>query len=204
MLTSLIEHIFIIHYTPLIERKNRIVSYFNENNIRNYEFRNLYQRENLTEELKEKYNANKIMNNAHICITIEHIETYVKIIETCTDQNKWFLILEDDAIFCTDFINKLNFYMENIPDDAEYLDINDFYKTNSDILWEKNMYTRTTCSYLIKKTTCEKLLSSIIPFNNSIDNELNTQFVKHNINNYWSNDSLIHHGSSSIYKPSHS
>ena len=53
MLTSLIEHIFIIHYTPLIERKNRIVSYFNENNIRNYEFRNLYQRENLTEELKD-------------------------------------------------------------------------------------------------------------------------------------------------------
>ena len=54
-MNPIINKIYIIHYKPLIERKQYITDFFKNNNITNYEFRSLYQREQLTQELKEKY-----------------------------------------------------------------------------------------------------------------------------------------------------
>ena len=42
-----IEKIFIIHYKKLENRKKYLIDYFKKNNIVKYEFRDLYQRENL-------------------------------------------------------------------------------------------------------------------------------------------------------------
>jgi hypothetical protein len=192
-MNDIIQKIYIIHYTPLVERKNYILHFFNNNGITNYEFRNQFQRENLTSELKEKYFKLDNLNPAQICITIEHIETYREIMNTI-DENKWSLILEDDSIFTPDFISNINKYMSNVPEDAEYLDISDYFKINSQNMWERQNGTRTNCAYLIKKKTCEKLLETIIPFINVIDHELNHQFKLHNINVYWSNLSLIEQG----------
>jgi GR25 family glycosyltransferase involved in LPS biosynthesis len=205
MLTDSIEKIYIIHYKPLVDRKNYLINYFQENNITNYEFRDLYQREELTEEIKNNYYTpdNINLNPAQICITIEHIETYKKIVETCKDENKWFLILEDDARFYHEFIDKLNFYMKNIPEDAEYIDICDFCTINTNELWYKTIHTRTTCSYLIKKSTCEKVLTTIIPFIHAIDHQMNMEIKNHNLNVYWSNDSLVNHGSLGTYNNSY-
>lgn len=209
MLTDSIEKIYIIHYKPLVDRKNYLINYFQQNNITNYEFRDLYQREELTEEIKNNYYTphDTNLNPAQICITIEHIETYKKIVETCKDENKWFLILEDDARFYHEFIYKLNFYMKNIPEDAEYLDICDYYTINTNELWYKTIdsmdATRTTCSYLIKKSTCEKVLTTIIPFITAIDHQMNMEIKNHNLNAYWSNDSLVNHGSIGTYNNSY-
>jgi GR25 family glycosyltransferase involved in LPS biosynthesis len=193
-MNEIIQKIYVIHYNPLVQRKEYILNYFNNNGITNYEIRNKYQREDLTPEIKETYFKLNNLNPAQICITIEHIETYREIINTI-DENKWALILEDDSLFTNDFISNINKYMCNVPSDAEYLDISDYRKINSPNMWERNLYTRTTCAYLIKKETCEKLLQTIIPFNNVIDHELNTQFKINNINVYWSNLSLIIQGS---------
>ena len=70
-------------------------------------------------------------------------------------------------------------------------------------MWVKKCATRTTCSYLINKKTCSKLLTTIVPFEKAIDHELNKQFELHNIKTYWSNLSLVHHGSGSNYLPSY-
>ena len=193
-LTNKIEKIFIIHYKPLLERKQYLINYFINNNITNYEFRDLYQRENLSKEIKEKYFKLDNLNPAQICITIEHIETYREIINDNKNTNKWYLILEDDAIFCDNFIDKINEYLEVIPDDAEYLDICDYFQINSNNMWVLKHFTRTNCSYLINKNTCEKLIKTIIPFEKAIDHELNRQFQIHDIKCYWSNLSFIHHG----------
>ena len=186
--------IYIIHYNPLVDRKKYLIDYFDNNNITNYEFRNLYQRENLTQELKDSYFELNNLSPAQICITIEHIETYKEIVKNGIDK-AWYLILEDDAIFCDNFFELLNKYISNIPDDAEYLDICDYVQINSPNMWERKFSTRTNCGYLINKSTCEKLLTSIIPFEKAIDHELNKQMDIHNIKTYWSNISLIHHGS---------
>ena len=203
VLIEVINKIYIIHYNKLVERKNYLVNFFNINNITNYEFRQLYQRETLTDDTKNNYFELDNLNSAQICITIEHIETYREIVNNCLNDNDWYLIIEDDAIFCDNFIEKLNNHMENIPNDAEYLDICDYFIVNSVDMWVRNYTTRTNGAYLINKKTCEKLLNTIIPFEYAIDHELNKQFKIHDIKTYWSSPSLIHHGSGSNYNPSY-
>jgi len=199
---ELINKIYVIHYNKLMDRKKYITDYFNNNKILNYEFRNLYQRENLTDEIKNNYFKLNNLTAAQICITIEHIETYKEIVNNGSYDN-WYLILEDDAIFCENFLVLFNEYMSNIPLDAEYLDICDYFKINSQNMWERKYTTRTNVSYLINKRTCEKILNTIIPFEKAIDHELNRQMDIHNIKTYWSNISLIKHGSGEIYSPSY-
>jgi hypothetical protein len=194
-----VSKIYIIHYNKLVDRKNYLTYFFNKNNINNFEFRELYQREKLTNEISDKYFKLKNLNSAQICITIEHIETYREIVNNSVNDNDWYLILEDDAVLCKDFVNLLNKYLENIPKDAEYLDISDYFTINSQDMWVRKYSTRTNCAYLINKRTCSKLLTTIIPFEKAIDHELNKQFELHNIKTYWSNLSLVHHGSGSNY-----
>lgn len=198
-----VSKIYIIHYNKLVNRKNYLINYFNQNNIKNYDFRELYQRENLTNEIKDKYFKLNNLNSSQICITIEHIETYREIVNTSINDDDWYLILEDDAIFCDDFVNQLNKYLLDVPKDAEYLDISDFFIINSQDMWVRNNATRTNCAYLINKKTCSKLLPTIIPFEKAIDHELNKQMKLHDIKTYWSNKSLVHHGSGTNYKPSY-
>jgi GR25 family glycosyltransferase involved in LPS biosynthesis len=152
--------------------------------------------------LKNQYFKLNNLNSSQICITIEHIETYKEIARNGND-DVWYLILEDDAIFCHDFVSSLNEYMNNLPNDAEYLDINDYMTINSNNMWQPHNATRTTASYLINKKTCEKILNTIIPFEYAIDHEINKQISIHNIKIYWSNRSLVHHGSRDIYSSSY-
>ena len=195
MLTSKISKIFIVHYKPLHHRKKYLLNYFNQYGIDNFEFRDLYQRDHLTKELTNEYFKLDNLNPAQICITIEHIETYKEIVKTASNDDDWYLILEDDSIFCHNFIELMNTYLNNVPNDAEYLDVNDYMSSNSNNMWEQIPYTRTTCSYLIKPSTCKKLLSTIIPFEFAIDHENNKQIKIHNIKTYWSNIPLVIQGS---------
>jgi GR25 family glycosyltransferase involved in LPS biosynthesis len=200
-----VENIFIIHYKKLTNRKKNIENYFKENNIVNYEIRDKYQREDLTDELKTKYFFQTEINlcPAQICVTIEHIETYREIVINGID-NGWYLILEDDALFCINFIEKLNELLDCVPNDAEYLDISNYFTINGDEKWCKQKLTRTTVSYLIKKNTCQKLLNTIIPFNHAIDAELNRQITINDLMVYWSTESLVSQDSfntCSSYKP---
>ena len=204
-----VKKIYIIHYDELVRRKIYLEEFFKKNNIENFEFRNLYQREKLTTEICEKYFALKNLTPAQICITIEHIETYNDIVSnTSTNDDDWFLILEDDAIFCSNFIDILNIHLENIPKDAEYLDISDYMSVamlgiNPQDKWVRTNNTRTNVSYLINKKACSKLLTTIIPFEKAIDHELNKQFALHDMKVYWSSMSLVHHGSDSNYASSY-
>lgn len=190
-----VRKVFVVHYKQLIDRKEYMINYFKENNVLNYEFRDYYQREEVTDETLCKYSNTNQLSITQKCIAIEHIEIFKEIIK-CGNNDDWYLILEDDAIFCDDFVNMFNKYMENKPEDAEYLDLSDYFTINTEELWYKHNATRTMCGYVIKKTTCEKILSTIIPLTIPIDHELNRQINLHSINMYWSGKSLIHHGSS--------
>tara|TARA_A100001015_G_C14729249_1_gene609150 strand:- start:73 stop:687 length:615 start_codon:yes stop_codon:yes gene_type:complete len=201
-MTLNVSNIFVIHYKLLKDRKEYIEDYFNKKNITNYIFCQDYQREELTEELKNKYTYVKNLSPAQICITIEHIEVYKKIIEN--NISGWCLILEDDALFTNNFIYDLNEILDIIPNDADYIDICTelIDKTQTNTIY-KTPITKTCCSYLIKKETCEKILETIIPFEFAIDHELNKQIKIHNLNVYHSRKGLVNHGSCKKYSSSY-
>jgi len=188
-----VKKIFVVHYKKLLDRKKYIEDFFSNNNIVHYEFREKYQREELTNDIKKSYFMLDNLSPAQICITIEHIEIFREILKS--EYDGWYLILEDDAKFVNNFIGKLNNLLLDVPNDAEYLDISNYFNLNSSEKWVRQTATRTNVSYLIKKSTCEKILKTIIPFEYAIDHELNKQFKLHNISVYWSGESLISQGS---------
>lgn len=112
--------IYIIHYTPLKDRKK-----FMDKQLEKYGIEAEYilekDREVLTEEelkifdLKRAANGTYPLNMAECSVALKHIETYRKIIAEGVEHA---LILEDDAfILCDDFEEKLTEYYYQLPDD---------------------------------------------------------------------------------------
>lgn len=199
-----IDKIFIIHYKELVERKTYLLNSLNKLGIKNYEFIENSYKDTITTETLDKYCKNNKLSLTEKCIAIAHIDIYRKIIE---DKLQFCLILEDDAILDNDFVNRLNLYLETCPIDIEIACINNGCNLhiNNGLIennkyWYKTFYTRTCCSYLITNGCCQKLLNSIIPFDNAIDHELNKQIKNNDINMYWLEPTLVVDGSGYIFK----
>jgi GR25 family glycosyltransferase involved in LPS biosynthesis len=200
-----IDKIFIIHYPKLAERKQYLLDIFKQYNITNYEFYEENSRDTIKPEKIDMYLKKGVrMRIPHICITISHIEIYKKIIE---NDYKMCLILEDDAILCANFIEQFNNYINVLPNDFELGFINSgcglHAKTIENTIWYKEYRTRTCCGYIITNTACKKLLTTIIPFRDAIDHELNRQILIHNIQTYWCEPVLINDGSGREYNGSY-
>ena len=200
------DHIYILHYTPLTQRKEYLLNKFKELNITNYTFYEEYNRDVITPETIEQYYKLKEINKVQICITISHLEIYRKMIQEGHEQ---CLILEDDAILSDDFNNKLKSYMETLPSDynlAFLVDGCGMHSPNivSDKIWYPAIHSRTCCAYIINKKTCELLLEKAIPFTNAIDHELNKQIADNNLIVYWCEPTIVHHGSDGNYSGSYS
>jgi len=201
----MVDHIFVVHYSPLVERKEYLTKKFNELNITNYTFYEEYNRNTTSQETMDSYFKLKNLNPAQICITIAHLEIYKKIMSegysTC-------LILEDDARLCDDFKNKLESYMTSLPKDFNLAFINDgcgLHATNivPDKIWYNKNISRTCCAYIINKKTCELLVKTAIPFTFAIDAEINKQVIDNNLIIYWCEPTIVSDGSVGVYKPSY-
>ncbi len=201
--------IYIIHYEPLIERKTYLVNEFNKYSITNYEFITSYDRNKIdfsiiNQYFDKKYNKNPISKY----ITLAHIDLYTKI---STEKDKLILILEDDAILCDDFHNKLNYYISQLPRDFECGFINNGCKLHisSNLLkenkiWYFNQNTRTCCAYMMTKDFAIKLSNFIKPpYPIVIDFYLIDVFKQLNANIYWAEPTIVSDGSETIYGESY-
>jgi len=203
---AVIDHIYIVHYTPLVDRKEYLLNQFNSNTITNYEFVTEYDRNTTSREIMDKYFFE--FNNltpVQKCISISHVEIYKKIIES---KYNLCLILEDDAILTNLFKEKLEYYIDNLPKDFDIGFLNDgcgFHadNINDSQIWYKVPGTRTCCAYLITKNTCEKFVNSMIPLKTVIDHELNIHIVNLNLNCYWAEPTIVMDGSVNIYGSSY-
>jgi hypothetical protein len=201
----MVEHIYIVHYTPLTERKEYLLAKFTGANITNFTFYEKYNRNETSKETMEQYFKLHNLNPAQICITIAHIEIYREILEK---GYKRCLILEDDALLCDNFFERLNEYNSQLPEDFDLGLINDgcgFHA--SDIqpsqIWYPVPTSRTCCAYIISSTCCATLLPSIIPFTMAIDHELNIQIKKLNLKSFWAEPTIVNDGSGSKYGSSY-
>ena len=200
-----VDHIFIVHYTPLTERKTYLTKRFKELGITNYTFFEEYNRNTTSKETMDKYFKLNNLTPAQICITIAHLEIYRKIAEAGYTR---CLIMEDDAIMCDGFNEKFASYMETFPKDCDLAFIGggcQMHATNivPEQTWYSAIWSRTCSGYIINRKTCERMLETAIPFVKAIDHELNYQIGKNNFITYWCEPVLIGHGSEDVYKPSY-
>jgi GR25 family glycosyltransferase involved in LPS biosynthesis len=200
-----IDHIFIVHYEPLTQRRQYLTNCLHANNISNYEFFTEYSRDTTPKEIMDKYYTVGELTPAQICIGIAHLEIYKKILER---DYKYTLILEDDALLDFDFSIKLDEYLKTLPQDFEVAYLNNGcsqhvrHANNKDV-WYRMNEGRTLCGYIVTQEFCKKLLKSSIPYTEVIDWEVNTQVKKQNLISYWAEPPIIKDGSAIIYGSSY-
>jgi len=220
----MIDKIYIIHYTKLTERKERILSSLEKQGVP-YEFITEYDQEDLEYVKKNYYNEDKEeyekkiktyeklygklpfkpLNDAEISCTIKHILAIKKVSEECSSAG---LILEDDAIAYYD-----NFLFETERSMGCYDNwgciflgqgIGDSFigsKEKENIA--ENLYRvhhpATNCAeaFVIKKEVAKLVYKTILPFQQISDWEMACNFDMNNIDICWRLPSLFYQGSKS-------
>lgn len=182
---------YITHYTPLKNRKIHILKQLEYYGITNYEFIETYDREVLTKNDIKNFSC---INMAEISLWLKHVEVFKK-------PEDIIIVLEDDAIFVDNFMDKLHTYMEELKKydwdivfTSDCCNLHDkniipnklFYKTN---------YSRGCAMYIINKNSSKKILSLFE--NNTISLAIDHWFNKQsqNLNMFWSEPVLVKQGS---------
>ena len=192
-----------MHYTPLSERKSRILENtpFNMKWIECEPTEQQWTTDVETWDTKAPSVSFREISKGEISLCHKHIEAYKDIVE-----NKYSaaLILEDDVILAKDFVELFNQNVERTPEDWDYIFIGSGcnLRINPKLVFpEKVAYrkahpaTKCTDSYCLTLSAAQKVLSTIIPFTLPIDFELNYQLERHDMNVYWWEPPIVIQGS---------
>ena len=198
-----IDFIYIAHYEKLTQRKQYLLHEFNKYNITNFAFFTNYAREKTSRNDIKKFIKREVSDNEfpYICNFMNHFSIYLDIIK---NNYKKVLIIEDDAILCPNFLSIFNKYIEKLPSDWDMTFLHDGCNMHAsnirpDIIWYKEIYSRTVCSYMLTLETAKKIVETLLPIDDhpyiAIDNCLNEEIQKHNLNVYWCEPVIIKEGS---------
>jgi GR25 family glycosyltransferase involved in LPS biosynthesis len=143
----------------------------------------------------------KKLNYAEKSLAHKHIKIYEDIVK---NNNNFSLVLEDDVVFCDDFVQKFNFNIYNTPKDWDFI----FIGSGCNLRIDKNRVvdgqpayikehpaSKCTDSYVVKKSAVEKILNTMEQYSFPIDFELNYQMCINNMNVYWWEPPLVIQGS---------
>jgi glycosyl transferase family 25 len=217
-----IDMIYIIHYSPLVERKAALIKCLADNKITEYEFYEGNLRNDLDPQKVKRYylddraEANRRANFTHpnfvqnplstaeIGVTISHLEVWQLILNRKQER---CLILEDDAVLSPNFSEQFAAYMKRLPADAEMCTLHDGCKitpptfgvpVNAADVWYRMPvpYLRNCCTYIITKAALDKLMPRIIPFCLGIDWETQYHNIEVKMVMYWAHPPIVREGSS--------
>ena len=216
---------FVIHYTPLINRKKLIdeqLLYFNINPL----FITQFDRDHLINEQLNIFEEKKI-NSAEISYFYKQLECYQIIIK---EKISIALIFDDDVLLDDDFINKTNSYIKQLPNNWDVCYLSDicnfhipdniinnntpnvFLKNNNHEILNGTLAHGSTRgpAYLINYAAALKIYNIFnhyrnnnIKINKAHDHWLNDVFRELNFNVYWAEPSIVRGGSEiGFYKTS--
>lgn len=143
------------------------------------------------------------LKNSEICIAEQMFRIYRLVAKS---NNQLCLILEDDFVLTENFNHYLNEFLNNLPNDFDCIFMSsccDLKPKHNNVV-NKYFYeeetSRCTTAYLIKKETCEKILS-IANYTAPIDWHLNFIKEKLGLKYYWTDPIIVLQGSEKdIYK----
>ena len=214
--------IFTIHYKKLIDRKENIINQLEKYNLQT-EFIDRYDRDLLLDKNLSIFNLSQL-NKANIAISLSHFYAY-NIIANNINLYNYALILEDDVVLSDNFLDKLNNYISELPDDWDMCFIGDgcgLHIEHHKLLPNQNIYkkcliptnwggngaTRCTDSYIVNKKCavqiCKYIENLKTKINLPIDWWLNEVCRDNNFNVYWAEPTIITQGTQNgLYKSSH-
>ena len=203
---------FIIHYTPLKQRKTHMINQIEKQNL-DAEFIEKYDRETLTDSdydyfVKEKVRLSQISNMR------KHIHAW----NTLINMNDYHcLVLEDDTILHDNFKNILDKYLIELYDVNKNFDLcfigdgaklhihkslikenkNIYLKGNYPSSWGGDGATRCTDSYIISKNCANKILEYLKT--NKIEIWTSDFWLNHvcrtlNLKVYWAEPTIVSQG----------
>lgn len=197
---------YIMHYTPNVDRKRVLSNILKKELFENITWIEDYDREVLTEQDFLKYfnpsqqEVDRRQNHLKtVCLTPEEaslcMKHYVALNDFYNSGFDYALFLEDDAILTNDFIEKFEFYFENIPSDFEIGFINHGYPEDRIDDPDKKYWHRVYWPKAVKfsdamvfaKSAVGKILEGIQnhKFCHAIDHEYSYWIREYNLGVYW-------------------
>lgn len=211
--------IFVLHYSKLFDRKKHILEQFQKQNIKDYEFIEKYDKDEITDYESNIFEIN--YKKSTMSLHLKHNYVYKLIAENYENA----LICEDDVILCDNFIEKINNYMTQIPQNYDMLFIGDGCNLhieqhkliNNQNIYEKNLEptswggdgaSRCSDSYIITKKCANKLCEYInnlkCKINLPIDWWLNVAARDNNFKVYWTEPTIVTQGTQcGLFNTSH-
>ena len=211
--------IFVLHYSKLVDRKKHILEQFQKQNITDYEFIEKYDKDEITDYESNIFEIN--YKKSTMSLHLKHNYVYKLIAENYENA----LICEDDVILCDNFIEKINNYMTQIPQNYDMLFIGDGCNLhieqhkliNNQNIYEKNLEptswggdgaSRCSDSYIITKKCANKLCEYInnlkCKINLPIDWWLNVAARDNNFKVYWTEPTIVTQGTQcGLFNTSH-
>jgi GR25 family glycosyltransferase involved in LPS biosynthesis len=183
---------FVTHYTPLVERKQHILTQLQRAGIEEYTFIETKDRDVL---VQEDVNRFKQISISEMSLFLKHVEVF----KTC-NLEKYVVVLEDDAILCDNFVDNLTECLKQLQ--CENWDVlfsaeccNLHCEMEPGRLVKQTNYSRGTCMYVLNfgvgRILCEILDASDI-INRPIDLWFNG--LADNIKCFWSEPTLVSQG----------
>lgn len=202
--------IFVLHYSKLVDRKKHILEQFEREGIVDYEFIEKYDKEEITCEESNLFDVKKVKPSM-VSLILKHILAYKMIAENY----KYALILEDDVILSDNFIEKINNYMSQLPENFDMLFIGDgcnLHIEKDKLISNKNIYekclhptkwggdgaSRCSDSYIISKKCavkmCEYIDNLSYKINIPSDWWINVASRDNNFEVYWAEPTIVTQG----------
>jgi hypothetical protein len=190
-----VDKVYICHYKKLKDRKDELKNHLEDNKIFDYEFVELFDKDEWDkEEIRKQYpnvfevtDENRYLNDSEVSLTLKH--SWI-IQDAHSKEYESSLVLEDDVLLCYDFLDNFNNYKSQLPDDWDIAWVGSCYNLHADYDGKTNVYktnhgSRCTHAFAISKQFCQKVVNEVKNVNDASDFFYNKLVKNFNLNNYW-------------------
>ncbi|HCY38077.1 MAG: hypothetical protein DKM50_09230 [Candidatus Margulisiibacteriota bacterium] len=204
--------IYVMHYTKLVDRRIRLenvltgigltaywVTSFDQEQLDGSEY--YFDNQEIWRQKTKLFGDTpyRILKKSEISLTMKHLYAFS---HALAQDSEYSLFLEDDVVFCDNFVAIFDHMFQGLPADADAVFIGNGCNLrikaplpDVHFYWRDHPACKCTDSFLLKKSALAKILTTIKPFNLPIDFELCYQFQLHNLKVYWLEPPIVIQGS---------
>ena len=209
----IIENIFVAHWKKLTQRKKHILQQLDKHDLlnSNIQFVIDYDKDDWNiDEVRGEFPKifdivegsdpwsgipyNRKLKYSEISLVLKH----VKIISEIAKKYEWALVLEDDAVLCSNFVPEFEQSFLDLPEDWDLAFVGGccgLHAPGSEDqisrVYKVDGRSRCTHGYIMSNKCANKIFDDLKYCNIGSDYFLSHMAIKYNLNNYWFEPDLI-------------